>query len=62
MFVVIDWDGVASPIIGRTHGHYTSNIKIGEKWFHMNDNVVKKLAAKPNSSKAYVVGYTKYEP
>ena len=61
LFAVIEWDGVALPTSGRTQGHYTAYLKYGRSWFHMNDNVVKKLPSRLLSIKAYVIGYTKYE-
>ena len=54
LFAVIDLDGVASPTSGRTQGHYTAYLKYGRSWFHMNDNVVKKLPSRLLSIKAYV--------
>ena len=41
LFGLINWDGYASPTTGRTNGHYTANVKHGDKWFHMNDNKTK---------------------
>ena len=61
LFCAIEWDGVASPTSGRTHGHYTAFVKFGDQWVHMNDNLVKKLSSKTLSKKAYVCGFTRYD-
>ena len=63
LFGIINWDGYASPTTGRTNGHYTANIKYGEKWFNMNDNKTKEVKITTHTSRsAYVLGYTCYEP
>ena len=59
LFAVINWDGVVSST-GRTQGHYTPNIKFGNKWFHTNDKIIKEIP-RQYSKCAYVLGYTKYE-
>ena len=59
LFAVINWDGVVSST-GRTQGHYTANIKFGNKWFHTNDKIIKEIP-RQYSKCAYVLGYTKYE-
>ena len=60
LYGIVEYAGCIDYKTGQTEGHYTVDLKYGSSWYHVSDNVLKKLRnAAAISKKPYVCAFTR---